>query len=439
MNKIKYRASFKGSRTSANWQIDIYNPNTAFPKPGAIVRVTKRNGQVSYVKIGDQIVEDSDQFCQSYKLAANARMPTDLNRKYLKSKLRSFNPRRSGSMGHASLQLIIDAGTLHIDDFLYLGGRVKDLRWDIERYRVKILDTPEEETTTETEPKPLDEAGEEINEPSDEELDAIEEAPEEEEVEPEVDRPSFDPKADEYLPAVFQRIFELAKIGQNILMVGPSGSGKTFLASVLAQKLGRQFAAQSCSAGMSESQLAGWLLPVKDAGTFAYVPSAFVRLYEEGGVFLFDEIDAADENTLIFINAALANGTFYLAQRYDNPEVKRHPDFVAVGAANTFGLGEDNIYTGRTQLDGATLDRFRAGIVVVDYDDHVESTLVDKKVLEWGRKVRTVIATNKLDRIMSTRVLIDFTTQKKALGYTLVEMAASYFADWTPDERALVR
>ena len=359
---ITYSSSFRGTGRANSWHVEIHNINirdseslVAFPAPGAIVRVLKRNGQVSYVKLGD-VVERSDD-ARIYEIASNARISSDLNGKFLKSKLRHYNPRRSGSLGHPSLQLIIDAKIIYIDDFLYLGGRIKDLRWDMERHRVTLQNTVEDQGTVESDPKPVDEVGAEIIEPSEAELDAIVEAPEE--PEPEVDRPVFETKADEYLPSVFQRIFELAKIGQNILMVGPSGSGKTFLSSVLAEKLGRQFAAQSCSAGMSESMLGGWLLPVKDAGTFAYVPSAFVRLYEEGGVFLFDEIDAADENTLIFINAALANGVFYLAQRFDNPEVKRHPDFVAVGAANTFGLGEDNVYTGRTQLDGATLDRFR--------------------------------------------------------------------------------
>ena len=433
MNRITFAASFR-SRIDGGWDVEVSNVvGGPAPETGATIRVRKRSGLFTYVKLGEQRQDAIGHYL--FKVAANARMPAELKGKFIKSGLRHRNPRRLGTHGRRSLQLIIDAKVLHIHDFLYLGGRIKDLRWDLERYRVKLIDTPEEESSGQPDPKPVDEAGEEINEPSEEELDAIEEAPEE--PEPEIERPKFEQKTDEYLPKVFQRIFELAKIGQNILMVGPSGSGKTFLASVLAEKLDRQFAAQSCSAGMSESQLAGWLLPVKDAGTFSYVPSAFVRMYEEGGVFLFDEIDAADENTLIFINAALANGIFYLAQRFDNPEVKRHPDFVALGAANTFGLGEDNIYTGRTQLDGATLDRFRAGIVEVDYDDYVESTLVDSKVLNWGRTIRKVIKANKLDRILSTRVLIDFTNQKKELGYTLRDMAASYFADWTPDEQAL--
>ena len=239
------------------------------------------------------------------------------------------------------------------------------------------------------------------------------------------------------LPACFSLIMKLAQIRQNILLVGPSGCGKTFLANKVAEKLGFTFSSQSCSAGMSESQLAGWLLPVEASGTFAYVPSPFVTRYENGGVFLFDEVDAADENTLLFINQALANGKFTVPQRFGNTEVKRHPDFVAIAAANTFGLGESIMYSGRNQLDGATLDRFRAGFVQIDYDARVEKKLVQPDVLSWGRIVRKAIEDHRIEKILSTRVLLDFSAQW-AIGLRVEDFNTAYFADWTVDERLKV-
>lgn len=246
-------------------------------------------------------------------------------------------------------------------------------------------------------------------------------------------------KMTEVLPDEFKTMVDLAAIRQNIMLVGPSGSGKSFLAEKIARALKLPFGSQSCSAGMSESQLAGWLLPVGKGTQFSYVPSTFVNMYENGGVFLFDEMDAADENTLIFINAALANGSFHIPQRFENSEVKKHKDFVAVGAMNTFGLGEDAMYTGRNALDGATLDRFRAGIVWVGYSDKVETALVDAEVLEWGLNIREVIKQHCLERIMSTRVMLDFTKQKEVHGWGKDKWEKSYFSDWTSNERNKVR
>ena len=240
----------------------------------------------------------------------------------------------------------------------------------------------------------------------------------------------------EILPADFSKIISLAKIRQNILLVGPSGCGKTYLSLKVSEKLELQFGSQSCSAGMSESMLAGYLIPIGNGGKFEYVASTFTKLYEEGGVFLFDELDAADENTLVFINQALANGSFYLAQRYNKRQFVKHPDFVAIAAANTYGHGESMIYSGRNQLDGATLDRFRAGIVEMDYSDKVEETLVNPEILTWGREVRKFIKDKGLYRIMSTRVLIDFTRQKKELGWGMKEFKNSYFTDWNAGDRS---
>jgi energy-coupling factor transporter ATP-binding protein EcfA2 len=243
---------------------------------------------------------------------------------------------------------------------------------------------------------------------------------------------------DEFTHPLFDDVIQLAGLRQNTLLVGPSGSGKTTLAAQIAKSLGLRYSAISCSAGMSESQLGGWLLPVGDDGRFTYVSASFVDLYENGGVFLLDELDALDGNAATFLNGALANGGFYIALRIGNHYVKRHPDFHCIAAANTFGHGGDMVYAGRERLDGATLDRFRAATLYMDYDEALEAKLIDAEVLAWGHALRAQIQTLKLRRILSTRVMIDFTTQKANLGWGVDKWERSYFADWTTDERRKV-
>lgn len=243
-------------------------------------------------------------------------------------------------------------------------------------------------------------------------------------------------KPDGHVRPEFQDILTSAMVGLNILLVGPAGCGKTHLAHQVAEALGRQFASISCTAGMSESALTGWMLP-GDGGSFEYVPSDFVTMYEQGGVFLFDEVDAADPNTLLFINQALANGSFYLPQRKGRSLVKRHTDFVCIAAANTFGTGANMVYAGRERLDESTLDRFRAGTVLLDYDTKFERSSVDPEVLAWGWAVRKRINETRLSRVLSTRFLLDATKLVKA-GRTLEQIKATYFVGWKADERAKV-
>lgn len=237
-----------------------------------------------------------------------------------------------------------------------------------------------------------------------------------------------------HVPAEFQKVLDLASARLNILLVGPSGCGKTHMARVVAEALDLDFSGQSCSVGMSETTFSGWLLPIGEGNKFSYVRSEFVRIYEEGGVFLFDEIDAADSNTLLFLNQALANGEFFLPQRHEKPHVKKHKDFVAIAAANTFGNGATAMYSGRNLLDGATMDRFRMGIVPMDYSDKIERELIDPIVYEWGIAVRKYINNKNIRKIMSTRVLLD-ATKMFNLGWPIDKIHKSYISDWSHDEQ----
>lgn len=234
----------------------------------------------------------------------------------------------------------------------------------------------------------------------------------------------------------FKDVLLSATCGLNILLIGPAGSGKTHLAHQVSEALGRPFASVSCTAGMSESTLQGWLIP-SDGGAFEYLTSDFVKMYEEGGIFLFDEIDAADSNTLLFVNQALANGSFFLPIRKGSSVVKRHEDFVCMAAANTFGTGANQSYAGRERLDESTLDRFRAGTIVLDYDQSFERKVVAPDLLAWGWAIRKRISEARLNRVMSTRFLLDATKLLKA-GKSVTAIQDTYFIGWKSDERTKV-
>ena len=243
-------------------------------------------------------------------------------------------------------------------------------------------------------------------------------------------------KIEGYVRPEFESLLLKASLGLNIMIVGPAGSGKTHLAHQVSEALGRKFASLSCTAGMSESALQGWLLP-SDNGKFEYQQSDFVDMYENGGVFLFDEIDAADSNTLLFVNQALANGGFNIPQRKGNSYVKRHPDFVCIACANTFGTGGNMQYAGRERLDESTLDRFRAGMMMLEYDTVFEKQVIHPAVFDMCSSVRSKIKESKLNRVMSTRFMLDATKLVNA-GVKVSDVMDTYFIGWKAEEKSKV-
>lgn len=271
------------------------------------------------------------------------------------------------------------------------------------------------------------------------------------------------------LPKTFDRILSLAKCRRNILLVGPAGCGKTHVSKLVADTLDLDFAALSCTAGMSESHLLGRAVPDLTHGKNKFQGTDFLRVYEGGGIGLLDEFDAADSNMLLSVNSGLANGYMNVPNRPDNPIAKRSPDFVCIATANTFGRGATRMYAGRNQLDEATLDRFRIGIVECDYDPNVERRLcpdlegeeyepfmdldedaadaqrneyIDRIVgLKYNLRgtcqyVRKKIREAGLRRIMSSRFLEDASVMVSKGGWTLRDVVATFLEGWAAEEVA---
>lgn len=182
--------------------------------------------------------------------------------------------------------------------------------------------------------------------------------------------------------------------GDNPYLVGPAGSGKTTLAEQVATVLQRAFYLESRVT--SEFKLLGFI----DAAGHV-VRTQFREAYEHGGVFLLDEVDASDPDALTAFNSALANGMC----PFPDGMIRKHPDFAAIAAGNTYGRGADRQYVGRNQLDAATLDRFC--ILEVDYDEMLELELSGN--VEWARyvqKVRKAVELEKVRHVVSPRASI---------------------------------
>ena len=97
----------------------------------------------------------------------------------------------------------------------------------------------------------------------------------------------------------FETLLKFISAKQNVYMVGPTGSGKTRTCREVAKALDMKFYSMSVGPMTTQSQIMGY----PDA-TGNYVRTNFREAYENGGVFLFDEIDSANSNVLTCVNQA---------------------------------------------------------------------------------------------------------------------------------------
>jgi len=186
-------------------------------------------------------------------------------------------------------------------------------------------------------------------------------------------------------------------LGLNVLLVGPAGSGKTYAAHVAAEHLTLNYYPQSVGPQTSKSDLIGYM----DAlGKLVRTPAR--EAFEHGGVWLIDEIDAANPAVLTIINMMLANSH----ASFPDGTIARHPDFRVIASANTYGNGANRMYVGRNQLDAATLDRF----VGIDwaYDMDFERTICpNTSWLNYIWKLREAQDRLKIRVVISMRAIID--------------------------------
>lgn len=197
----------------------------------------------------------------------------------------------------------------------------------------------------------------------------------------------------------------------NMWLAGPAGSGKTFAARQVSKALGIAFHYNG-AIGMSH-ELLGFI----DANGL-YHRTPFREAYENGGVYLFDEVDGSDNAALLALNAALANNV----ATFPDGQVERHADCIIMAAANTWGFGGTSDYVGRSKIDAAFLSRFPARFDW-QYDETLERNICGNE--DFARRVQRSRAAAK-----SAGLKVLITPRDSIAGAALIA------AGFTPDEAA---
>ena len=187
-------------------------------------------------------------------------------------------------------------------------------------------------------------------------------------------------ETDEVLHKDFDRIIGIVADNEPIYLYGPAGTGKSYLAQQIAKVMGLEY--YYTNSVTDEVQIKGFV----DANG-NYHGTQFYDAFVNGGIFLLDELDASIPETLVMLNNALANGYF----PFPNGKAKAHKDFRCIAAGNTFGTGADSVYTGRYQLDGASMNRF--AMIEVNYDERIEINIAqgDKELVSFAHDFRKAV------------------------------------------------
>lgn len=201
-----------------------------------------------------------------------------------------------------------------------------------------------------------------------------------------------------------------------VLLHGPAGTGKTSACKLICQEAQLPLLETINATENLDEFILGKYLP-KD-NRIVFQESYVTKAIREGGAVIFEEINFAKPQYLAFLNSLLDDNGFV---RLDSGEVvKRHPDFRFFATMN---LG----YFGTKELNQALFNRFNIVIELDELSDtSIERMLMARvpevkdhldKIFGIYHKIKTKIATDELDVVLSPRNLENWARLAKHEGY----------------------
>ena len=202
----------------------------------------------------------------------------------------------------------------------------------------------------------------------------------------------------------FQEVLTTLLTFHKVMLVGKAGTGKTYMSEQFAERLELPFYKYSCSRDSSVHDLLGYKQPRSEE----YLETAFLNAYENGGIFLVDEFDAASGDMSLFFNGVSDNSkTISVPHRDQKPVATKHKDFYIIFSGNTWGSGSIE-YSGRDFQDLALMDRFRFARHEVFYHSIFEES-VCKSISQslYGKIIQCRAALEQSGSYLSTRNVED--------------------------------
>lgn len=197
----------------------------------------------------------------------------------------------------------------------------------------------------------------------------------------------------------FNAVLQLLNAGEYVYLHGSPGGHKSSIGPQLAEALGVRYGYMSLCEQTPEYVVKGFTSPINGE----YYQSQFVDFYENGGLFCWEEMDAANDNLRASLNTMLENKLAAL----DKGLVKMHDNFYMLANGNTCGRGAHPAFPSRTGFDAAFAARFV--FLQFEYDwqlcKHIVLGLNDQAgpLVKWGESVSNWALANGVQLVMSPR------------------------------------
>lgn len=198
---------------------------------------------------------------------------------------------------------------------------------------------------------------------------------------------------------------------QNILLIGGTGVGKTHCLRFIAWKGQLPYMRVNLNGGTTVEDLIGQWVPATGGG-FRWQDGVLTTFARHGGLFVVDEINAANAEILFVLHALLDDERKIVLVQKDGEVIHANDDFWFAATMNP------SFYEGTKPLNRALFDRFH---LKLDYGD---SSPIEKKVsdegFEWLIELRDKIAkqmaSGEISGNVSPRGMLQYMENEKLYG-----------------------